>query len=103
MELTVEQVYDILSAADLEDKAFTNTYSGRGMYGEQCVGFDLDDHNDIGMLSVSIVEVLGSDEGRKMVENTRTDSMGLGIIVYFPRWTCAGWEETDDDWDDDND
>ena len=99
MELTTEQVYDILFAANLEDKDFTSTYSGRGMYGDQCIGWTLDDHNDSGTLSVAIVDVL-DDWGRSMVENTRTDSMGLGIIVYFPRWTCPEWVE-DDGWDDD--
>ena len=102
MELTVDQVNDILDNADLAYEAFTNSYSGRGMYGDRCVGFDVDSLTELGTLAIAIHEVLGDVEGRSMVENARTDNMGLGYIIYFPHHTCADWDEQEDEDDDDD-
>lgn len=97
MELTVDQVNDILDNADLSYESFTNTYSGRFMYGDTCVGFDVDSLTELGTLAIAFVEVLGDTLGRDMTERARTDNMGLGYIIYFPHVTCPEWEEEDDD------
>lgn len=97
MELTVDQVNDILDNADLEYSSFTNTYSGRAMYGDTCVGFDVDSLREIGTLSIAIHEVLGDTLGRDMVERARTDNMGMGYIIYYPHVTCPEWEEEEDE------
>lgn len=99
MELTVDQVNDILDNADLPYESFRNDYSGRFMYGDRCVGFDVDSLTELGTLAIAIHEVLGDAEGRDMVERARTDSMGLGYIIYFPHVTCSEWEEEDEDYD----
>jgi hypothetical protein len=101
--LTADQVNNILDNAGLPYESFTSTYSGRGMYGDQCVGFDFDHMSDLGLLSVAINEVLGEAVGRDMIENLRTDSMGLGMIAYFPHTTCAEWDEDEDEDDNDDD
>lgn len=97
MELTVDQVNDILDNADLAYESFTNTYSGRGMYGDTCVGFDVDSLHELGTLAIAFVEVLGDSEGRELAGRARTDNMGLGYIIYFPHVTCPEWEEEEDD------
>lgn len=102
MELTVDQVNDILDNADLAYEAFTNSYSGRGMYGDRCVGFDVDSLTELGTLAIAIHEVLGDTLGRDMVENARTDNMGLGYIIYFPHHTCPTWVSDEDEDDDDD-
>lgn len=101
MQLTVDQVTDITLAADLELSSFTNTYSGRGMYGERCIGWDVDDLSDAPMvLALAFAEFLDPYEARRLAENARTDNMGLGYIIYFPGSTCDGWVEDEEDDDD---
>jgi hypothetical protein len=66
------------------------SYSGRGMFGKSCLGFDL--NCGIGMgrfLSTLIESTLGLsqdsiDEIAEQIESIQTDHMGLGMIVYFP-------------------
>lgn len=48
-------------------------YSGRGMYGKECMGVDCDDADDCLMVA-----------GRLGLKGARTDSLGRGYIVYFP-------------------
>lgn len=60
-------------------------YSGRGMYGEICMGIVLDR--------------MSNDEEQEVIERIfelglkgfRTDSMGLGVIYYWPN--IPGFEE----------
>ena len=103
MLITVEQVEDICDNVGLEYSSFTNTYSGRGMYGDRCVGWDVDSLAEIGPLAIAFVEVLGDTDGRTMAENVSTDNMGLGYIVYFrdvicPLWDEEQFEDNDDDY-----
>lgn len=89
-------------------------YSGRGMYGDTCLGFTLDSTTQIATLSAELCRqamfeaVETRDNGRapnaEEIENdtaigidivvnlfdaAREDSMGRGVIVYFPGWTLA--------------
>lgn len=70
-------------------------YSGRGMYGTTCLGIVLSDVTPI-QLGVALVEALTADPddmgqvesaweaAADIARRARTDSMGLGSIVYFP-------------------
>jgi hypothetical protein len=67
-------------------------YSGRGMYGKECVGIEID--GGIGELFATVLETCHKQDGY-MVEDLaeafrgmRTDSMGRGTIVYFPSVPC---------------
>ncbi len=67
------------------------SYSGRGMYGAQCVGVDTGSpFQDFAKIVVGLTEI-GGPEGLEAAEHfTRdgavaTDSMGRGSILYFPR------------------
>ena len=83
---------------------FRNTYSGRGMYGRQCVGItgSRDDcmrviasvicelHNmDNSAFEEEVEELLGSDQ----------DSMGYDIILYWPQLESIDEENIDIDAD----
>lgn len=100
MMLTVEQVEDICDNLDLEYSSFTNTYSGRGMYGNMCIGWDLDHLSELASLGIALAEILG-DAGHDIARSVRTDSMGRGYIAYFPDVTCPLWDESK--WEDNED
>lgn len=80
------------------------SYSGRGMYGEQCVGF-VTDTNLLAAMANVIREAIFLDnctDGEKYradqlltqmeLGDVKTDSMGLDTIIYFPR---VKWAEED--------
>lgn len=88
------QVIEICQDLDLE----VRSYSGRGMYGDRCVGIDCDNpFQAFSRITLALMEQ-GSD-GLEAVEHfTRDgavtmDSMGLGSILYFPRLPWVGSEE----------
>ncbi len=64
----------------------TRSYSGRGMFGKECLGVTIEDS-----LLHFVAELLDLAEEMSDVknlatalQNARTDSMGLGTIIYFP-------------------
>lgn len=63
-------------------------YSGRGMFGEKCLAVDLD--GSAATLWASLygptAALSDGDDGivAKAIRNSREDSMGHGIVVYFP-------------------
>lgn len=99
------------------EEAIREDYSGRGMYGDTCLGFTLDNTAQIATLTAELCrqavmeatatepaeglpidDLLGEVErnaeiGIDIVVNlfdaAREDSMGRGVIVYFPGWELA--------------
>jgi hypothetical protein len=99
------------------EEAIREDYSGRGMYGDRCLGFTLDSATQIATLSaelcrqamyeaasaepatsvtaqeVTVAIESDANTGIDIVVNlfdaAREDSMGRGSIVYFPGWTLA--------------
>ena len=74
-------------------------YSGRGMFGRECFGVVAD--ASVGKFVATILRYIDDsdilEELSRLLEDMRTDSMGLSTIFYFPNWEL---EETDgDDWD----
>jgi hypothetical protein len=72
------------------------SYSGRGMFGKECVSVSLDRHTDVSEFFADVLEVLCDSkeyetiyEFIRLMRETRTDGMGLGIVVYWPgiEWT----------------
>lgn len=96
---------------ELDDCGFkVRSYSGRGMYGQECLGITCD--NPVETL-VSIMELVyelsvyndGDNEPQfldytSLFMSGRTDSMGLSSIIYFPniKWP-EGLELTNRDED----
>ena len=77
-------------------------YSGRGMYGKTCAAIKFGTLSDSFMFLVRLGMLATSDDDARMdpahpaskavfdlVNDAQTDSMGLGIVVYFPGWTFA--------------
>lgn len=65
-----------------------NSYSGRGMYGDTCASITFDSVLELGRFLFQLGYVAASEDCAKdveqMVSALRTDSMGTGIVAYFP-------------------
>ena len=98
----MDTVQELLEQAcrDHGDVSFRNTYSGRGMYGRQCVGITGDSHECRRVIAAVITEMVGvlTDGGEEfqssMMESLEQDvetlmlwdqdSMGRDVIYYWP-------------------
>jgi hypothetical protein len=86
----------------VEDAGFeTQSYSGRGVYGKKCLSFNLESGENGFDAFLSIAEAIQSyveshDDGIELEDITplfmgaKSDSMGLGVVIYFPD---IEWEE----------
>lgn len=73
------------------------SYSGRGMYGRRCFAIQSDDCENMSLL-VDIAYSFGEQsEDPTGLHDIRTDSMGLGSVMYWPN---VEWQDTDDSEDD---
>ena len=60
-------------------------YSGRGMYGQQCVGVDTEGVGDLMKIAVLLVRHgIDPEDVAGLGDALRTDSMGRGVILYWP-------------------
>lgn len=71
------------------DARFRNNYSGRGMYGAECVAVTTKDagYAAIGLLTAYIAEYGNDDtleEWKSVLKYTRSDDMGTGTVIYWP-------------------
>ncbi|MHB8407832.1 MAG: hypothetical protein ACYDHY_06915 [Acidiferrobacterales bacterium] len=68
----------------------TRSYSGRGMYGRSCLGVTIDRDHDLMDFIADVLEHASESEDISLSEladsfrGAKTDSMGLGTILYFP-------------------
>ena len=80
-------------------------YSGRGMYGQSCIGFV----TDLSLFSLGLELALFLD-GKNKTELIDTfsrarvneDSMGLSSITYFPSIQAEEQDEDEDEYDEDD-
>lgn len=84
-------------------EASADGYSGRGMYGRTCASINFDTDTDAYQFFARLGEVTAFDQGdasavidgdptvrlQELVGCALTDSMGRGIVVYFPGWVFA--------------
>jgi hypothetical protein len=78
-----------------ENEHVTNTYSGRGMMGEQCFGIMCDEGVRQGFTFFAHLAAEQPDVALQLANAVRTDSLGTGMIVYFPGYTLDGFEGGD--------
>ena len=85
----------------------TRSYSGRGMYGKYCLSVNVD---DLGKFIADVVSGMQSqvggeniDEITKAFRRMSTDSMGRGMVVYFPNVPFEGDESDSEDEDSEDD
>lgn len=82
------QIKSILTAQGVEVDIRAD-YSGRGMYGAECIGFVIQNQVPyIFLLANAIADVTIIDgnqtEYDQIVAATEQDDMGLDTIIYFP-------------------
>lgn len=73
--------------ADLdEDRAIRTGYSGRGMYGKECLAVVYDQPVDLIRFVVAMAE---RGWGDALTDSVAQDSMGLGAVIYWPNVTVV--------------
>jgi hypothetical protein len=78
-----EKIKVLRRIADADDSmSFYDDYSGRGMYGKECVAIDTYTPNDL-IEKAAIRGVMGA----------RVDQMGRGYVVYWPSIQATETEE----------
>lgn len=96
MTVVSSELLDVISIVTDEENIVTD-YSGRGMYGEQCLGIVTSNSME---LIASILEEINFqkdsksliDEFSQMIRNCKIDNMGYNYILYFPYFTVDGDE-----------
>lgn len=94
----LEQLGDELGDVDIRP-----AYSGRGMYGKPCVGVVLgNDTSSLIELGWTIARlgaegVLSEDTEQALLRGAQLDTMGHGVIVYWPGIECA---DAPEEWED---
>lgn len=69
---------------------FCPDYSGRGMYGSSCPGIAVNDGTQPFELALALAEYVSETgdvspyELGDILGGSRTESLGLGYIIYFP-------------------
>ena len=87
----------------LQDLAFevdgdARTYSGRGMYGKSCAGITISDESSLVELGAAIVTTIEDEDlSDTLIKGARLDSMGRGVIVYWPTIETDGDDEDEED------
>lgn len=73
-----------LTAYDLKEALWEykpRSYSGRFMYGDSCVAVVADDVADLVTIGWHLAHYFGED---RQLPTCRVDSLGRGIILYWP-------------------
>lgn len=87
MQLTAEQLTELQQAlynVDLElSEHFRPDYSGRAMYGKECVGFT-GNSGDLVKFVAGLTDKFGLDEVMDNWASPRSDNMGYDTIWYWP-------------------
>lgn len=97
------QLQTALELADFE----CYSYSGRAMYGVECLAVNID---QVGDLVAGVLEYLDGKETdtfrlQMAFRRMKMDSMGLGTVVYFPgtKFSEDGEDEDEEDHEEDHD
>jgi len=86
--MTPEELLNLLETASFNARK----YSGRRMYGKDCPAFTVESDGEIMLATLDIVRAademgVPNDQLHEALRNATTDSMGKGVVVYFPRYT----------------
>jgi len=97
--ITQSLLDEVCDLANLYDYT-VRTYSGRGMYGNDCAAVVLDGNREanrflIALGALTVEKALYADDSdvdpsadaMDLADSVAMDSMGRGIVVYFPGWT----------------
>lgn len=90
--MDASKLEELISDAGFE----TRRYSGRGMYGAECVGFDTDTPvADVANIVGYTEDESERDELVTAFQSAKTDDMGRGTIIYFPRYKYPKVQEAE--------
>lgn len=96
--LTPDQIEDIQTLLNDIDGAELRSYSGRSMYGKQCLGIDMESMTDAFRFALMVED----DDLCLAFSDPVFDNMGRGIIVYFPDVEVPeGFDNDEDEGEDD--
>ena len=100
MDINASRLIDLLEGYDFEARS----YSGRGMYGKQCVGVVVERETKLLGVVAEMVAEATDDEDRDLLvgafQRYEIDSLGRDSILYFPR---VPWPEKQAAADEDED
>jgi hypothetical protein len=83
-EIKFSELEEITDLAELDYDCIDATYSGRGMYGRFCLAINSDDSGDPLKFAIAAGQVLGYARAVSLFGSASTDSMGRGLVTYFP-------------------
>lgn len=92
--MDAKKLIEVIESANYEARS----YSGRGMYGRECVGIELRQGTSqfgVGVAVANMALTLGYEDLAEDLMDLRvaSDSMGLDTIVYFPN---VAWPKDED-------
>lgn len=64
---------------------YREDYSGRYMYGRTCIGVSGKGDLKYDLFEFLINDGVSTSRARQIINESATDNMGLGMIIYFPR------------------
>lgn len=81
---TVNQLIEIIEGSGC---SYEN-YSGRSMNGRECIGISTDSVNDViaDLIDATCGDLALVETLANAIRGMRTDSMGRGTIMYFPKY-----------------
>lgn len=81
--MTSKRLIELLKALNIKPRS----YSGRGMYGVECVGVELDSIASGFSIGAALAMEAEPDEREDLTEmDPEWDALGLEVILYFPRY-----------------
>jgi hypothetical protein len=88
-QLTKAHIVMLEDFCDEYEYSFYNAYSGRGMNGRCCVGFVSENNESEWSIAMALVNYCYENENDALMDifkevDSRTDSMGMNKIIYFP-------------------
>ena len=83
-------VKNIAYEADLDEDQIRVSYSGRAMYGKECLGLVCTLGDLLNFVTRLGYVVDADDEVYDWITSVREDNMGLGTIYYWPRVQVQG-------------
>lgn len=74
-----------LQSVEVEPEDIRQNYMGRSMYGKTTIGIVRENEAQVFELMVAFGVFCAADEARSLAVHAVTDTMGHGIIVYWPQ------------------
>lgn len=85
----LRRLRDAVDNAEGREDDIHPEYSGRFMYGETCLAVAADSGIGLSLIAYELGVMdaeEGDDVGRQLLRSARVDSLGRGLILYFPGW-----------------